>query len=266
MTERHGKGGQSARLMASKRHLRVLFYAGVMIVLLTLWLTNLSRIIHLGPAAIGLAVAFIGIIEFLNRKGMYTKKRAKHAERGARTEEIAREQLGELPEGYWVFNDVLCGNFNIDHIVVGPGGIFVIETKSHWGTVTTQGDCLFLNGRPPQKNFLNQVWSQTYYLWDFLKEHTSRAWSIEPILCFTKALVQVSGPVKGVRVINIRYLRRYLLSRYRVLSDEEIKHLAGLLQQRISEYQVQAKDREETGLHGMATLDGRPERIGGIRS
>jgi hypothetical protein len=191
MTERHGKGGQSARLMASKRHLRVLFYAGVMIVLLTLWLTNLSRIIHLGPAAIGLAVAFVGIIELLNSKGKVTKKPAKHAERGAKAEEMVGEQLGELPERYCVFNDVSCGNFNIDHIVVGPKGVFAVETKGRakpdrkGGTKEAKVVCDGQTLRFPdwsESHPLKQARSQASWLAKWLDSAVGEPVPVQPVL------------------------------------------------------------------------------------
>lgn len=32
--------------------------------------------------------------------------------------------------GCRIFHDLQCGDFNIDHVVVGPGGVFAVETKS----------------------------------------------------------------------------------------------------------------------------------------
>ena len=34
-----------------------------------------------------------------------------------------------IPNGYRVFHDIDADGFNIDHIAVGPGGVYVIETK-----------------------------------------------------------------------------------------------------------------------------------------
>lgn len=33
--------------------------------------------------------------------------------------------------GYDVFHDVLCSDANIDHLIVGPGGVFTVETKTY---------------------------------------------------------------------------------------------------------------------------------------
>jgi hypothetical protein len=44
---------------------------------------------------------------------------------------VTAEELNKLmPEGNHVFHDFQADNFNIDHIVVGPAGVFAIETKA----------------------------------------------------------------------------------------------------------------------------------------
>ena len=49
--------------------------------------------------------------------------------KGARGEERVSGILETLPDGYHVFNDfVACGK-HVDHVVVGPGGVFSVETK-----------------------------------------------------------------------------------------------------------------------------------------
>ncbi|ADZ09735.1 NERD domain protein [Methanobacterium lacus] len=50
--------------------------------------------------------------------------------------------LNMLPEAYFVFNDVkFPGSYgDLDHIVVGPTGIFVIETKNYQGSYVVKED------------------------------------------------------------------------------------------------------------------------------
>src|SRR4029077_13677170 len=56
---------------------------------------------------------------------------------GAEGEEVVGKVLEGLAEDGWcVIHDVCFGRGNIDHIVVGPGGIFTIETKSRGGRVS----------------------------------------------------------------------------------------------------------------------------------
>ena len=58
--------------------------------------------------------------------------------------------LGSLPDYYHVMDDILLqtkkGSTQLDHVIVSPFGIFVIETKNHKGMIF--GDCF------------GQVWTQ----------------------------------------------------------------------------------------------------------
>lgn len=55
---------------------------------------------------------------------------------GAEGEEVVGRILeGLAAEGWHVIHDVSFGRGNIDHVVVGPGGIFTVETKSHRGKI-----------------------------------------------------------------------------------------------------------------------------------
>lgn len=227
MAFQHGTAGKSARGMALKRYQKFSILAGVLLIGALLMLTNLGRIAKLGlPAVVLLCVAVKFGGDFIERKALHLKKRSKDADRGALAEEKVAVQLGDLPEGYHAFHDIAFNGFNIDHVVIGPGGIFLIETKSHGGNVDANGDVLLLNGKPPPKDFLKQTWSQTFHLKDFLWKMTSQEWKIKPVLCFSNALVKVRKPVKGIEVIRIGYLKKYLSTQKPVLAADQIERLA----------------------------------------
>ena len=70
--------------------------------------------------------------------------------KGARGEEITASELARLSGDWTVFNGLqLPDGGDIDHVAVGPQGVFVIETK-HWSgevALGTDGSIL-ANGRP----------------------------------------------------------------------------------------------------------------------
>jgi hypothetical protein len=55
--------------------------------------------------------------------------------RGARGEEEIGRLLEALGDGWFSLHDINTGRGNIDHVVVGPAGLFTIETKSHRGRI-----------------------------------------------------------------------------------------------------------------------------------
>jgi nuclease-like protein len=147
MAKSFGKAGQGARVMAFKRELVVGGIAGVMLLLLWLWSTNVASITKLGlPAIIVLVVGFRMVFGELEKTGKHFKKRARDAQRGARAEEKVEAKLTALPDDYISFHDLAFPGFNIDHLAIGSGGVFVIETKSHGGTITSNGSQLRWSG------------------------------------------------------------------------------------------------------------------------
>ena len=71
--------------------------------------------------------------------------------RGERGELRVAEILDDLrSSGYRAFHDLVGDGYNIDHVVVGPAGVFAIETKfrSGYGEIEFRnGEGLFLSGR-----------------------------------------------------------------------------------------------------------------------
>ena len=78
-------------------------------------------------------------------------------------EKVVRKVLNNLPEEYIVLNDILlskeAGTSQIDHIVLSPYGIFVIETKNYKGIITGSDNmanwCQNIYGH--KKTFMNPV-------------------------------------------------------------------------------------------------------------
>ena len=67
--------------------------------------------------------------------GLHTDERA--SRRRATGERVNAWWLGRLPEGWHLVNDVPVGErgANIDHVIVGPGGVFTVNAKRLTGKV-----------------------------------------------------------------------------------------------------------------------------------
>jgi hypothetical protein len=210
MPEQYGQAGKSTRKMAADRRRNGLWIAiigiGAILVVYAL-LTNATALGFGGFGFLALLVllkVIPGVVENALRRNHRAEKRAV---RGARGEEQIGEILSGLGEEYAVLHDVVSPYGNIDHIVLSKEhGIFLIETKAHSGTVDATGDNLLVNGKPPEKDFIKQTLSNTYWLREKVKEVTGGTAWITPILVFTNAFVKSSRPIKGIRVVNKKYL------------------------------------------------------------
>jgi hypothetical protein len=149
--------------------------------------------------------------DFIERIADRKFKEEKRANRGAKGEEKIGEVLADLSDDFYVLNDIKSPYGNIDHIVIGKNsGVFLIETKAHGGKVEGDGENLLINGKPPEKDFIAQALRNTYWLRDELSQIVgSKPW-ITPIIVFTNAFVSPMRTIKGVNIINKKYLLNVL--------------------------------------------------------
>lgn len=78
---------------------------------------------------------------------VHTEERAWR--KGAEGEEAVGRRLAKLPEGWQVLHDLTIGSqgANLDHLVVGPPGVFTVNTKHHTGRVTVYERAILHNGK-----------------------------------------------------------------------------------------------------------------------
>jgi hypothetical protein len=100
--------------------------------------------------------------------------------------------------------------FNLDHVVVGPCAVYMIETKSRRkpaprgkasATVGSNGDVLEFPGWQETK-MLDQARAQTRWLSDYLYRKTGERVPVEPVLALPGWYVTCSAPLPDVHVIN----------------------------------------------------------------
>jgi hypothetical protein len=214
MAQVFGSAGKSAFAMGDARYKDMLFRIALPMLSFLLLIPVGYYLLTRGHLFLGaiVAIAYVFCIKWLEEAGLKLKKRVTDADTGAKAEQAVAEALESLPDDYFVFHDLEFPGFNIDHVVLGPNGIFLVETKSQKGKITQEHDVLLRNGRKFFKDFLKQCWRQTFSLRDHLGAEKLSGLSIKPILCFARGFVEVRGPVRGVAVLNVGFLRPYILS------------------------------------------------------
>jgi len=143
---------------------------------------------------------------------------------------VARELEKELPKTYHVINDINTGFGNLDHVVVGPTGVFAVETKNWKGNVTSDGRGeLLLNGKPTHRphvrNFTRTIMS-TKERWAALAQ-TDRF--IRGVMVFPSAYEKVKwGTTGNIQCISIKRIPDYFLKNKvkEPLSTKEVDKLS----------------------------------------
>lgn len=151
-------------------------------------------------------------------------------QRGAIGEEETANALAKLPSSFVVLHDrrIPRSNANIDHIVIGPPGVFVVETKRYSGRLTVRGDDVFVAGRR-RSEIVEQVRREADVVASVLRA-AGEAGEVTPILCIHRAeLPWRAARVGGVAIVSGRGLVAMLSKATEVLSTEEIARLGTML-------------------------------------
>jgi hypothetical protein len=204
------QAGKSTREMAEKRRKTGILIGVIGIILIIIVGLLLQNSKALGMGGMGLLVLLVllrVLPDIFKDKVNKKSKEQQRAIRGAIGEEKIGDLLSELSEDYFVLHDIVSPYGNIDHIVISRNsGIFRVETKAHGGKVSMDGETLLVNGKLPEKDFIAQALRNAYWLRDEISRFAgSKPW-ITPILVFTNAYVSPTNPVKGVIILNKKYL------------------------------------------------------------
>lgn len=135
--------------------------------------------------------------------------------RGRRGESVILEELKKLPAEFRVFCDVkIQPPYNIDFVVAGPTGVFIIEVKSHAGKIDYQNSRISINGLVPQeKDFLKQAKGEARSVADYLKNKAVNISWVHSILAFSHPSATLRfglKPLDDVFVVGRSFLRKLI--------------------------------------------------------
>lgn len=147
------------------------------------------------------------------------------------------------PRGYQVFHDIVGDGFNIDHVLVGPEGVFAIETKTFSKPERGQceieydGESMKINGRTPDRDMIGQAKAGAGNVAKILEDMTGRKVSVKPVvLCPNWYVREPKNP--AVWVLNEKRVLGYIKNRKPRISPEDVS----LFADRIATY-VRGRDR-----------------------
>ena len=98
--------------------------------------------------AIFLALGLLIVLERLAGKGRVLDP--ERLRRGILGEEAVANALAGLPSSYLVLHGLPTGQGDVDHVVIGPTGVFALETKAWGGNFYRSRGQLYCNGKPAE--------------------------------------------------------------------------------------------------------------------
>ena len=132
---------------------------------------------------------------------------------------------------FFAIHDLATPSGNLDHVVIGPTGVFAIDAKGWKGVVSavTKGELLF-NNQPTDKPFVKQFVGRVMGIKERLKALAPGMDAyIQAVFVFTSARVEAKwGATGAVHCVRDEQLYDYIVGdkRGRKLSPKEAKTIA----------------------------------------
>lgn len=163
-------------------------------------------------------------------------KGLRHVERffiGAKGEEKVSEILRRLPDDYHVFNDFVAEGSHVDHVVVGPAGVYAVETKFWRGEVTVEDGHILLDGQLPDRSPLLQVRREAKDVKASLARQDF-ACDVTPVVAFASdTFREHSAEIDGTVVINsCELIKSFSEARRVVFPPADLERLVHLMENR----------------------------------
>lgn len=154
--------------------------------------------------------------------------------RGKRGEKIVFSILKELPDDYYIWNDIILQrngySVQIDHLVISPYGIFVIETKNMSGWIYGNDDC---------EKWTKTNWGRKYRFHNPVKQNHAHVMALADLFCMSiDKFIPIVVFLHGVNLCSktnsiVIYADQLLDEIYKfrlpVMSLIDVQHLANIL-------------------------------------
>jgi Nuclease-related domain len=219
--------GQHTRAIVRRLRLRTLVALGVLAVATALLGRTFGlRDVRFLGSEVGLLVAMFVVLR-------YVMPLVDRHDRGATGEEQVGSLLDGLEgRGWHAIHDASLGNGNVDHILIGPAGVFTVETKSHPGPVrVARIHGATIGQAQAQQRAIARV----------------TGLEVEPLIVYSRAWIdRPLARRKGVRVLPARMLAGYLDRRPASLSPEQVRRAQGHVADALREHR-------RRGAHGRRT-------------
>lgn len=159
-----------------------------------------------------------------------------------RKEKIRKGMIGEqilgkfleeqlMPHKYQVIHDLVCKDgdrtFNIDHVVVGPTGVFSIETK-YWKKPTGpnhqifyDGKRILVDGRAPDNDPLIEAIAGAKSVQAILESRTGKRFDVKPIVVFLGWYTTKNPGCAPAWVLNEQAVPVFIQNDFRELSHDD---------------------------------------------
>jgi hypothetical protein len=164
-----------------------------------------------GPELLtAIALAAIGWASIKVRRARTTVERLKQ---GLDSEREVADALGQLRDrGYRVFHDLPGPGFTVERLLVGPQGLFLVETRTRakpargLGRIRYDGEALTVAGHRGDRDPIQQAMARARWVADLVSDSSGRNCFVRPVMLFPGWFVERLAKTTSVWVLNPKML------------------------------------------------------------
>ena len=204
-----------------------LFMVGIFFVI---FLTECIRWLNNSPPSpILYTLVAAPVIIYAGRKAFLIKREIRNLELGREGEKAVGQYLDKLrAEGYQIFHDIVADGFNLDHVLVGPSGVYAIETKTITkppngkAVVEYDGDKVTVAGFEPDRDPVQQVKASARWLQELIEESTGKKFKVRPVILYPGWYITNNSKGCEVWVLNPKALPAFLKNENTVMNTDDV--------------------------------------------
>jgi hypothetical protein len=133
--------------------------------------------------------------------------------------------------GYHVFHDIPGDGWNVDHVVIGPGGVFAIETKTRskprrgQSEVAFDGETVRVNGYAPDRDALAQVRASARQVKEIIEQTAGLDHYVRPVIIFPGWYTRTKAKSE-VWVLNDTAFPKWVVNEAPRLDPDKVQRIA----------------------------------------
>ncbi|MGD0016317.1 MAG: nuclease-related domain-containing protein [Verrucomicrobiia bacterium] len=179
------------------------------------------------PLLITLIAVLVSV--YATTKAVAVKRQVEQLKLGRQGERVVGQHLEELrANGYRVLHDIVADSFNIDHVLIGPAGIFSIETKTISkpsdpnAKIAYDGEMVTIAGFIPDRNPVIQAKAEADWLRKLIKKSTGRDVHVRPVVLYPGWYITPQPKGVEVWVLNLDAFPAFIYHEELTLTAEYI--------------------------------------------